>query len=297
MSLFRIQRLEVKAILIIIFLPLLIACSTDSHEKVIAPAETISLFNGRDLSSFYTWLPKYGHEDPDKVFTVVDNLDGAPAIRISGQHYGGLITRTEYSDYKLVAEFRWGSETWEPRKDRARDAGILLHCQGEDGNADKDFKSPWLRSVEYQIIEGGTGDIILVNGFDRASEENISPHLSVSVLEGQRTWNPDGVPTEFRNGRLDWQYRDPSWKDVIDFRGGKDLEKPVGEWNTIEAICDGGHVTYFLNGVKVNEGKNGTFSSGKLLIQSEGAELFFRRIELQPLSPRALKIESSHASL
>lgn len=279
-----------RGIVAVICFSVLLACSNNSQEgeaesanQVTVPDETISLFNGKDLSSFYIWLPKYGHEDPDKVFTVVNDLDGAPAIRISGQHYGGLITREEYSDYKLVAEFRWGSETWEPRKDRARDAGILLHCQGEDGNAAKDFTSPWLRSVEYQIIEGGTGDIILVNGYDRGSEEVISPRLTVSVQEGQRVWTPDGTPAEFSKGRLDWQYRDPSWKDVLDFRGEKDVEKPVGEWNTIEAICDGGDVTYYLNGARVNEGKNGSFTIGKILVQSEGAELFFRRIELQPL--------------
>jgi len=290
MGLIGIDRRHIRTILVVICFLVLVACSNDSHEGVTdspdgvtIPDETISLFNGKDLSSFYIWLPKYGHEDPDKVFTIVDDLDGEPAIRISGQHYGGLITRKEYSNYKLVAEFRWGSQTWEPRKDRARDAGILLHCKGEDGNAKNDFTSPWLRSVEYQIIEGGTGDIILVNGFDRGFEEIISPKLTVPVLEGQRVWNPEGAPTEFQKGRLDWQYRDASWKDVVDFRGAKDIEKPVGEWNTIEAVCVGGDVTYFLNGAKVNEGKNGSFTSGKLLFQSEGAELFFRRIELQPI--------------
>lgn len=284
------SRTTIATVFIVLCIPIFLACSNQSQKVptnaeggVTVPRRTISLFNGKDLSAFYVWLPKYGHQDPDKVFTVVENFDGAPAIRISGQHYGGLITRKEYSDYKLVAEFRWGSETWEPRKDRARDAGFLLHCQGEDGNTAKDFKSPWLRSVEYQIIEGGTGDILLVNGYERGSEVAIGPRLTVSVLEGQKVWNPSGVPTEFTKGRLDWQYRDPSWKDVLGFRGAKDVERPVGEWNTIEAICEGGDVTYFLNGVKVNEGKNGSYTRGKILVQSEGAELYFRRIELQPI--------------
>ena len=70
---------------------------------------------------------------------------------------------------------------------------------------------------------------------------------------------------------------------MLGFRGAKDVEKPVGEWNRLEAICEGGDVTYFVNGVKVMEGRNGSFSSGKLLFQSEGAEIFFRLIELQPL--------------
>lgn len=260
-------------------------CKVSSKGAPIVPGKTISLFNGRDLSAFYTWLPEFGHEDPHGVFTVIESLDGAPAIRISGQHYGGLITKREYADYKLVAEYRWGSETWEPRKDRARDAGILLHGQGEDGNAKQDFKSPWFRSVEYQIIEGGTGDIILVNGYDRDSETAIGPKLTVSVQPGKRVWDPAGTATEFQKGRIDWQYRDPSWRDILNFRGAKDVEKPVGEWNLIEAICRGGDVTYFLNGVKVIEGRNGSFTAGKLLFQSEGAEIFFRKIELQPLNP------------
>ena len=39
------------------------------------------------------------------------------------------------------------------------------------------------------------------------------------------------------------------------------MEKPVGEWNRIEAICEGGNVTYFLNGVKVMEGRFGPYVS------------------------------------
>jgi hypothetical protein len=74
-------------------------------------------------------------------------------------------------------------------------------------------------------------------------------------------------------------------EDTLGFRGPRDAEKPVGEWNRIEAICRGGDVTYFLNGIKVMAGINGTLTSGKLLFQSEGAELYFRRIELHPLDP------------
>jgi hypothetical protein len=253
---------------------------------VIVPKERIALFDGttkKDLSPFYVWLPKFGRNDPDKVFTVVDQIDGAPAIRSSGQHWGGIVTHANYSNYKLVVEFRWGLVTWAPRATRSRDSGILLHCQGPDGNAAKDFKSPWLRSVEYQIIEGGTGDIILVNGFDHGSTEVIAPRLMAKVQPGKRDWDPNGVMTEFTKSRINWQYRDPEWKDVLGVRGPRDVEKPVGQWNRIEAYCDGGNVDYFLNGVKVIEGLDGSFTWGKLLFQSEGAEIFFRLIELHPL--------------
>lgn len=249
----------------------------------IEPKETIALFNGKDLSGFYTWLSTSGHEDPDHVFTVVDQIDGAPAIRISGQGYGGIVTRANYANYTLIAEFRWGQLTWGKRKDRARDAGILLHCQGEDGNNLPDFKSPWIRSIEYQLIEGGTGDLLLVGGYDRGVKEPVLPRLTLRVTPGTKVWNPDGPETEFNRGRIDWNGRDPQWKDKLNFRGAVDVEKPVGEWNRIEIICREGDLTYFLNGVKVNEGKNGSLRQGRILFQTEGAELYFRRIELHPL--------------
>lgn len=249
----------------------------------ITPRETIVLFNGKDLSGFHTWLGKHGREDPDRVFTVVDQIDGAPAIRMSGQHFGGIVTEATYANYRLIVEYRWGLITWEPRKEKARDSGILLHCQGEDGNHAKNLHGAWPRSVEYQILEGGTGDIWLVDGYERDRVEPIAPTLKIAVKGGARQWDPAGTPTEFKLGRIAWRGLDPEWKPVLGFRGRNDVEKPLGQWNRIEAICSGGDVTYFLNGVKVNEGRDGSFKSGRLLFQSEGAEIFYRRIELHPL--------------
>lgn len=250
----------------------------------ITPREVIRLFNGKDLSNFTTWERTHGKEDPDKVFSVV-HVDGAPAIRCSGQHYGGVITRQSYANYRLLVEFRWGLLTWEPRLNRARDSGILLHCQGEEGNRSKNFDGPWMRSVEFQIIEGGTGDVILVGGYDRGNPELITPRLTTKITPGTQRWNPHGVVTEFSRGRIDWLRRDPEWKDVLGFRGRAEAEKPSGQWNRLEAICDGGNITYFVNGEKVMEGWDGTFKEGRLLFQSEGSEIFFRRIELHPLQP------------
>ena len=167
----------------------------------------------------------------------------------------------------------------------ARDSGILLHGQGEDGSAfgREKFQSPWIRSVEYQITEGGTGDIILVGGYERNSDNVIRPRLTCPVLPGTTVWNPIGVPTDFDRSRIDWQYRDPKRENVFGVRGPKDVEKPVGEWNRIEIVCNGNDLDYYLNGVLVNGGRNCSVNSGRVLVQSEGAEIFFRRIELQPL--------------
>lgn len=257
-----------------------------AESAAITPRATIVLFNGKDLSHFTTWLAKLGRADPDHVFTVVDQIDGAPAIRFSGQHYGGIITRERFTDYRFVMEFRWGLVTWDPRRNKTRDSGVLFHCQGEPGNNTPDFLAPWQRSIEYQIIEGGTGDLIIVGGYERGKPDFLFPTLKSTVTPGTRRWNPDGVVGEFGKGRnrTDCGYKDPAWKDVLGFRGRADVEKPVGEWNRIEAICAGRTLTYLLNGVKVNAATDASLTEGRLLIQTEGAELFVRRIELHPLA-------------
>ena len=89
----------------------------------------------------------------------------------------------------------------------------------------------------------------------------------------------------FRKGEgpFQWFDRDPAWKDTLGFRGKNDVEKAVGEWNTLECVCDGGKITNVLNGVVVNAGAGASHTKGRILFQSEGAEVFFRRIDLLPL--------------
>ena len=255
----------------------------------VTPVSPIVLFDGKtvkDLSAFYIWLGPLGHEDPNRVFTVVDQIDGAPAIRSSGQDWGGIVTRKNYQNYKLVLEYRWGLATWGQRKASARNSGVLLHCQGEDGNYKDDFKGPWIVSVEYEILEGRTGDIVLVSGYERGSKTRLVPTLVMRAQPGDFYWDPKGEPREFvaGKGHLHWYGRDRGWKDVLGFRGPQEVEKPAGQWNHVEAIADGGNLIYFLNGVKVMEGSQSSLTHGRLLFQSEGAEIFFRKIELHPLS-------------
>ncbi len=259
-------------------------------KPAVEPDQTIILYDGdkvNDLSQFYTWLQGHKYEDPNQVFTVVDQVDGAPAIRISGQDWGGIVTRQAYKNYKLVLEFRWGTVTWGSRKDRARNSGVLLHCVGEDGNYKDDFDAPWIASVEYEIMQGRTGDIILVSGYERDVADPILPRLTMQAQPDDRYWDPKGEAREFvsRQGHLHWYGRDREWKDTIDFYGAQEVEKPSGEWNLAEAVMKDGDLVYYLNGVKVMEGTKGSLTEGRLLFQSEGAEIFFRKIELHPLTP------------
>lgn len=236
----------------------------------------IVLFNGKDLSGLYTWLSDTKYEDPRHVFSVQDGM-----LHISGDGYGGISTKNEYRDYHLIVEFKWGERTLEPRKEKARDSGILLHCVGQDGS----YNGNWLASIEYQIIEGGTGDYIVVSGkYDDGSSVPMSLTCETAKdRDGENVWKKGSPRTTFHRGRINWYGRDPDWKDVLSFRGKDDVEKPPGQWNRLEAICDGGHITNVVNGVVVNEGFDAFPSAGKILIQAEMAELFVRKWELWPL--------------
>jgi hypothetical protein len=253
--------------------------------------EPLQLFNGRDLTHFYTWMAGTGREDPNRVFSVVDQIDGAPAIRVSGQGYGGFITEEEFADYRLTVEFRWGLLTWGDRKNRAKDSGILLHCQGPDGNTGKDFKGPWMLSQEFQIIQGGVGDLIMVAGYD-AQGIQIVPRLTATAgkdRNGQDVYDPTAPARDFQGGRINWSGRDPDWKDMLGFRGRQDLESPGGEWTRLEVTCDGDRITNVVNGKTVNQATKSSLTRGKLLFQCEGAEIYFRKIQLQPLANPAGK--------
>jgi len=203
----------------------------------------------QDRSAFYTWLRDFGVDnDPDRVFTFADGV-----LRISGQHFGYLATKQDYAHYRLVAEFKWGNKTWPPRLEKARDSGILVHATGAD--------KVWPTSSEAQRIEGGTGDMLVVTGaFLTVAGETKGPATS----------------------RFDRPGRNP-WEDKLGFRGPHEIENPHGEWNRLEVVCDGDKVSVTVNGHPTVAGVNAIPRKGKILLQSEGAELFFRRLDLYPL--------------
>ncbi|WP_222852029.1 family 16 glycoside hydrolase [Cyclobacterium plantarum] len=235
--------------------------------------ETVKLFNGQNLKGWYTFLKDRGkNNDPKEVFTVKDGI-----IHISGEEWGCITTEEEFEDYKLVVEFKWGGGTHEPRLEKARDSGVLLHSQGKDGN----YSGTWMNSIECQIIEGGTGDFIVVG--DGTEQFAITCPVAPEKVGGAFVYQPDGDPITVHGGRVNWFGRDPEWKDEIDFRGVNDVENPVGEWNTLECHVLDGEIAVYLNGVLVNKALEVKPRRGKIQIQSEAAEMLVRRVDLSPI--------------
>jgi hypothetical protein len=214
----------------------------------------IVLFDGKDLSQFDTFLPSTGlNSDPNHVFSV----EGGE-VHVSGTEMGYFITRQEYKNYYLRAEFKWGEGTFGRRAGQARDSGILYNIQGPN--------KVWPRSVESQINEGCTGDFWMTDG------------AALTGHDGVRVTGPEGKALKidrFNNG---------PWKNVVGYRDPvNELEKPHGKWNVVELVNRDGHVRQYVNGKLANEGTDVFPANGKILFQSEGAEVYFRNISLFPL--------------
>ena len=248
-----------------------------SRDQAIRPTEPVKLFNGKNLEGFYTWMRDYDYSDPKKVFTVKDGM-----LHISGDAWGGLITNEMYRDYHLVIEFKWGEKTHGTRVDRARDSGILVHCWGPDGG----LSNTWMASIEAQIIEGGVGDILVLTGKDPVTGQVYPVSLTAEITkdrDGEMVWKEGGEPITVSRGRINWFGRDVDWADKKGFRGKNDVESPFGEWTKMEVIADGDKLTYLVNGTVVNKASGAKPDFGKLLLQTEQAEMIVRRYELYPL--------------
>lgn len=259
------------------------------------------LWNGRDLSGWSTWLARPhastvlpgeardakgnftrvlgGGRDPLAVFTVVD-VDGQPAIRISGQVFGELRTQAAFSNYHLRLQFKWGEKKWAPRDkpETPRDSGLLYHVHAESGAEGR----TWSRSTELQIQERDVGDLYAVGSFVfvRSTMRQGTGNAATKAVfdyDPKAAWNVFAqVPG--RDGRCVKQ---------------PDNEKPTGEWNTVELVCFGEDSIHIVNGqvvmrlhrtVRLDTPTPQTVTSGPLILQSEGAEVFYRAIELRPIT-------------
>jgi hypothetical protein len=254
---------------------------TAASEPAVAirPTEVITLFDGKALGDCYTFLQDTKYDDPRRVFRVTNGL-----LHITGDGLGSLITNKEYRDYHLVLEFKWGEKTYRNRVDKAKDTGLLIHSKGADGG----YNGIWMPSIEVQIIEGGMGDYILVSGNDKEGKP-VPLSLTCETArdrDGEVIWKKGGNRETFNlknRKRINWFARDPDWADKLGFRGTQDIDRAQTEWTRFDVICDGSHIQNYVNGTFVNEAFDSYPDHGRIQLQAELAEVFFRRWQLYPL--------------
>lgn len=278
------RRDAIRSLLAVPFAPVMAADTAPQ------PAGWTQMFNGRDLTGWETFLGKphasveipgarrglagdylepLGVDvDPRHVFTVVQ-LDGAPAIRVSGEVYGALTTRESYGDYHLRFDVRWGEKRWPPRVEQVRDTGCCYHAAGPHG-ASYGF---WMRSCEFQIQERDFGDFYSLAGA-------IVDVEAVAV-------DPSSPKSDLRHTPGAALVRGTTRRAIKT----ADHERPRGEWNTLELICVGQRSVHVVNGHEVmrvsgirHPSSDGDVpvTRGRIQLQSEGGEVFFRNLAIRP---------------
>jgi hypothetical protein len=257
-----------------------------------------SLWNGTNLDGWTTWMrppaassnvpgmkrdadgnyvdPIGSGRDPLAVFTVVDNVDGRPAIRISGEVFGELRTTGSFKDYHLTLQFKWGDKKWPPRErtETPRDSGLLYHVHAAPGAEGR----TWARSIELQIQERDVGDLYAV-GSAIAVRAKARPGTKPALYD----YDPTGEWTFFS------QSQGASGRAIKQ----PDNEKPTGEWNTVELIAFGDEAIHIVNGkvvmrlhgpLRIDSDVPTPITSGPIILQSEGAEVFYRDIRIRPIT-------------
>jgi hypothetical protein len=259
----------------VLLLPFLCAVANSAvAAEPVAPVATAPLFNGKDLSGFGTWLKDSKRDDPKKVFRVTDGL-----LHVTGDGFGYLATEKAYKDYRVVLEFKWGQKTDGGKY--VRNSGLLLHATGPDGGAG----GTWMASVECQLAQGCCGDLIPIRGKgDKGQAIPVQFASDVALGPDKRPrWKEGGEKMTFTGRQLWWKDHDPDFKELLDTRGKNDVESKLGEWTKVECVCEGSTITVFVNGVKVNRAYDVSPAGGKILLQTEGFELFVRTFEVHPL--------------
>ncbi|WP_018616061.1 3-keto-disaccharide hydrolase [Segetibacter koreensis] len=268
-----------------VFLLFLFFISVVSFSTIRRNDDWTSLFNGRDLTGWNTYLgpdldstgkiigktPVGLDNDPKHVFTIVKE-DGENIIRISGESWGAISTKNEYENYHFQLKFKWGNLTWGQKKNKKKDSGLLYHSVGRYG---ADYGA-WMRSQEFQIEEGNCGEYWGVAG-------GIADIPAIQNSDSDYVYNPNGKMFTFSaDGPVGRHCR----KAI-------DAEKPSGQWNTLDLYSHGDTSVHMINGKvmmvlynsrQMENGKTLPLAKGKLQIQSEGAEVFYKEIKIQPLS-------------
>ena len=250
-----------------------------------------------DLSYWYKWIgvphtsviglpegtPKgdgmngtpLGLTDPKEVFKVI-NLSGEPVIKVSGEIYGGLTTKNEYENYHFHLQYKWGVKKWAPRLNELRDMGIMFHLTGKNEDA---FWSVFMMGIECQISEKTSGDLFLVPN----KTFSIRPVADVRVGEGYK-WSVN-APLRQLGGFVN---------DSSNLSRSENFESDSAKWTKMDVYTVGSSAVYLVNGHVVMAFQNAglqhadktvtPLTKGKIQLQSEGAEAYYKDINIQSIS-------------
>lgn len=231
-------------------------------------AETVVTGLPKDEKGNYTQAVGFNNDERG-VFTTA-MVNGEPVLHVTGEIYGSVHSKQEFENYHLVVQFKWGTQKWPPRLTEPLDTGVLYHVVGDHG---VDYWKAWALSQEFQIMEHSVGDWWQIAGSQidircaKAAGETVPMY---DIKAPSISYGPGGAG--------------------ITCLRGKDMEKPKGEWNTLELITFGDKSLHIVNGEVVMALSNSRYTKdgqvipltkGKILLQSEAGEAFFKGVKIK----------------
>jgi hypothetical protein len=202
---------------------------------------TQKLFNGTDLEGWEADIPaKDTDPDAPPSFIVRNGL-----LVSMGKPEGHLITKKEFSNYKLEVEYRFSAAPG--------NCGVLVHA-----SSPRALYKMFPKSIEVQMMHENAGDFWC-----------IVEDIEVPDMKKRRG------PKE------NWGITEDKERRIINLTDGS--ENALGEWNKMVITCRDNTIEVSVNGDRVNFGYNCTASRGKIAVQAEGAEVEFRKIDLTTL--------------
>ncbi len=264
--------------------------ATFAYAESASREEWSALFNGRDLAGWSPLIDKTPPgQDPSSLITVQDG-----EIRMYADTpgdatvpFGSLVSDRSFSRYHLSFEYAWGTRKFKPRSEAIRDAGLLYHI----ADPAKLIAGPWPWSVECQIQEGDTADLVFLNT-TAVTWMHPDPE-SAPAGQGAAGMLPEsgGAPRFCGLGKASHTYigRYP------------EADKLEG-WNVVEAIVQADEsAVHIVNGTIRSRmfqlgAKDGTpLTGGRIAFQLEGAEISYRNIRVRELA-EPLTVSSRYAT-
>lgn len=212
------------------------------------------------------------NKDKNDVFQVIKEKEEL-VLKVSGEIYGCLFTKKSYKNYHFKIKFKWGELKWTPRKKLLKDSGILYHSTGPLG---VEHWRTWMLSQEFQIMEGHLGDY-----WNQANSA-----IDVKAFIPEYIMNPVADPSQ------DFISIGENEKIKGFCLRSNNYEKSSGEWNTLELICFENKSIHIVNqevvmvlqnSRYVKNGESIPLNEGKIQLQSEAAEIFFKDIQIRPI--------------
>jgi hypothetical protein len=222
--------------------------------------------NGNDL------LPIGANKDTFGIFTIV-NVNEEQVLKVSGEIYGCVSTKEEFENYHFRLKVKWGDKIYPPRKKLLKDSGILYHSIGSNGA--ESWRS-WMLSQEFQVMQGHMGDFWSQASSAIDIRAYPSEYIMSPVADKSQPFLPIGTGEKTKGYCM----------------RSTNFEKPHGEWNTLELICFEGKSLHIVNGEIVMILKNSRYVQdgnkiplvkGKIQLQSEASEVFYKDIQIRKL--------------